>query len=297
MSATLWSKFYWSDWRSDPALRVCSLAARGLWIEMLAIMNEAKPVGSLVVNGKPLSVDQLASLVGRSGEETGQALAELDAAGVFSRKRNGIIFSRRIERDEIKSRKNRENGKKGGNPSLGNNKTKEQSVNPEDNPELKTQIPDTTYQKPDSSSGSVAREPLNWDDLEAKLREAAGWQRESHPGLKVVGPIVALIENCADLERDVLPTVRAIASQATTRTSWKYFLPAIKRAMDDRLNAAKLANAPPETRRHAASNPPRRTAFDLIAEAAAITDPARHVGAFDAGDSDETHPPAAAQTG
>jgi hypothetical protein len=44
-------KFYPSDWRSDPMLRLCSLAARGLWMEMMCLMHEAEPYGSLLVNG------------------------------------------------------------------------------------------------------------------------------------------------------------------------------------------------------------------------------------------------------
>ena len=38
-----WIKFYPRDWRGDQALRVVSLAARGLWIEMLSIMHEGQP--------------------------------------------------------------------------------------------------------------------------------------------------------------------------------------------------------------------------------------------------------------
>ena len=47
-----WFKFYPSDWRADPALRMCSIAARGLWMEMLCVMHEATPRGSLLINGK-----------------------------------------------------------------------------------------------------------------------------------------------------------------------------------------------------------------------------------------------------
>jgi len=46
-----WMKFYPADWRSDPMLRLCSLAARGLWAEMICLMHEAEPYGSLLVNG------------------------------------------------------------------------------------------------------------------------------------------------------------------------------------------------------------------------------------------------------
>ena len=113
-----WMKFYPSDWRADPAVKSCGLAARGLWIEMLAIMHEADPRGSLVVNKKPVSTGQLASLVGASENLVFELLSELRQAGVFSTRRNGVIFSRRIERDEIKSSRLRDNGRKGGNPTL-----------------------------------------------------------------------------------------------------------------------------------------------------------------------------------
>lgn len=81
-----------------------------------------------------------------------------------------------------------------------------------------------------------ARDP----DLETRLREAAGWQSEPHPNLAVTGQIEALIDAGADLEADVLPVVRALAPQARTKTSWKYFVSAIARTRDDRMAAAKI---------------------------------------------------------
>ncbi|HDA7904193.1 TPA: hypothetical protein O5V80_002738, partial [Staphylococcus aureus] len=62
--ASPWMKFYPSDWRADPMLRLCSMAARGLWVEMLCIMHEATPYGTLLVNGRRLDKKQLAALVG-----------------------------------------------------------------------------------------------------------------------------------------------------------------------------------------------------------------------------------------
>ena len=44
-----WMKFYTADWRSDPALRMCSMAARGLWVEMICLMHEATPYGQLLI--------------------------------------------------------------------------------------------------------------------------------------------------------------------------------------------------------------------------------------------------------
>lgn len=127
-----WMKFYPADWRADPALRMCSLAARGLWMEMLSIMHEAAPRGSLLINGKNVGSKQLASLCGAAPREIVALLTELETAGVFSRTDDGTIFSRRMKRDDEKAARDKANGKTGGNPNL----------TPKVNPPLKAQTPD-----------------------------------------------------------------------------------------------------------------------------------------------------------
>ena len=77
-------------------------------------------------------------------------------------------------------------------------------------------------------------------DLERQLREAAGWQSEPAPKLAVTGEIQALIDSGADMQLDVLPTVRAIAPDAGSRTTWRYFVKAIARARDQRIAASNL---------------------------------------------------------
>lgn len=104
-------------------------------------------------------------------------------------------------------------------------------------------------QEPDIKDGiGSAREPLA--DLEVKLREAAGWQSEPAPMLAVTGPVQAIIDAGADIDLDVLPTVRALAASARSRTSWKYFLNAIAQARDDRIGAAKIVSIPTREDRH-----------------------------------------------
>jgi len=132
MTKLPWMKFFPTDWRADPALRVCSLAARGLWIEILAIMHEAEPRGHLLVKGRSPTVEQLAVLTGSSTDECSRLEKELEIAGVFDRRKNDVIVSRRMEKDENLARKNRENGKKGGNPSLCYKNEIRQSDNPPD---------------------------------------------------------------------------------------------------------------------------------------------------------------------
>jgi hypothetical protein len=96
-------KYYPSDWRGDPALRMCSLAARGLWIEMIGLMHESSTPGHLLLNARSPNTAQLASLVGADIKTVGKTIQELEDAAVFSRTDEGVIFSRRMVRDHRKS--------------------------------------------------------------------------------------------------------------------------------------------------------------------------------------------------
>lgn len=93
-------QFYPSDWRKDTALQFCSLAARGLWVEMMCIAHECDPYGYLVVNGRPMTTAHIGRLVGIAERECSRLLTELFDAGVPSKTDEGVIFSRRMVRDE-----------------------------------------------------------------------------------------------------------------------------------------------------------------------------------------------------
>lgn len=132
-----WLKFYPADWRANAKLRMCSLAARGLWMEMLCLMHEAEPRGQLTISGKIVTVSQLASLVGMSTKQVGNLVQELDTNGVLERQADGLISSRRMLRDTAKAEQDQENGRLGGNPK----------VTTGVNPTLKAKKPDTRDQK------------------------------------------------------------------------------------------------------------------------------------------------------
>jgi uncharacterized protein YdaU (DUF1376 family) len=104
-------------------------------------------------------------------------------------------------------------------------------------------------------------------DLEHKLRKAAGWENHPNPKLAITGEIQALIDNGADLELDVLPTIKAIASQADS-PSWRYFVKAIARQRDQRVEAATIVSPPSNSNGgiHAAprQKPSRSAIFDAI---------------------------------
>lgn len=136
-----WMMFYCLDWRGDPRLRMCSLAARGLWIDFMSYMHEGEPYGHLTIDGVAPDVDGLASLVGRPTREVERALAELEAKNVFSRTNTGEIYSRRMVRDNAKAEQDRLHGKGGGNPNI-TNKVKSR-VNPQVNGKDKAHIPES----------------------------------------------------------------------------------------------------------------------------------------------------------
>ena len=105
-------KFFTSDHRADPGLRMCSFAARGLWVDMLTLMHEAEPYGHLLVNGKPPSAKELARLLGGLKREIQTLLNELETNEVFSRREDGVIYSRRMVRDRIRALEGRDNASK-----------------------------------------------------------------------------------------------------------------------------------------------------------------------------------------
>lgn len=121
MSAIIWTKFFWSDWQSDPCVRLCSLAARGLWMDMLCIAGQHDPIGYVAVGGRGLDSTALARMTGGSESEVSALLAELEQNGVFSRDRHGRVYSRRMVADAKKQAAARDFGKEGGNPKLGVN--------------------------------------------------------------------------------------------------------------------------------------------------------------------------------
>ena len=149
-------KFYPSDWRSDPQLRMCGLPARGLWMEMLTLMHEAQPYGHLLISGNAPTDAQLGVLVGAPPAQIPDLLRELETAGVFSRTRAGVIYSRRMTRDEKRAQTAKKNGEKGGNPTLRKTRKNPNRVNHLEKPhisEARVQMLDKTNCPPPSPRG------------------------------------------------------------------------------------------------------------------------------------------------
>ena len=114
--------FYTADWLEDQAVQVCSLAAQGLWINLLCYMNKSPRRGVLLLNeDTPMTSLHIARLVGVEVSECESLLQELVTSGVPSVEDtpNGAAYvSRRMLKDEEKRAKCSHAGKKGGgNPN------------------------------------------------------------------------------------------------------------------------------------------------------------------------------------
>lgn len=112
-------QFYPGDWRKDPGVQSLGYEARGVWFEILCLMHESDRRGVLLLNGKAMTDEALARLLGLAPDFLETILAMIDDHGVSSRDpETGALMCRRMVRDEQTRDLKREAGKLGGNPKL-----------------------------------------------------------------------------------------------------------------------------------------------------------------------------------
>lgn len=96
-------QFYPGDWITNPGLRACSRAAKGLWIDLLCLMALSERRGVLVDgNGNPLRVVEIARATGADVVDVPELIEELARMGVLKRNDGGAIYSGRMIREEAR---------------------------------------------------------------------------------------------------------------------------------------------------------------------------------------------------
>lgn len=118
-------KFISKDWLTDMDLRQCSLAAQGLWINILALMqaNEKKP-GYLAYGSFDAFVNFLSVALGKAVEDVKPAFQELLDADMGSLNRpKTLYFSSRQKREKEMQKACSEAGKKGADRRYQNKKS------------------------------------------------------------------------------------------------------------------------------------------------------------------------------
>jgi hypothetical protein len=214
-------KWYPVDWRADPRLRMCSLAARGLWIELIGYMHEGEPYGYLTINDVAPSVEDIAALVGRPLPEVRKAMAELELRQVYSTDAlQGTPYSRRMVRDKAKADTDRINGKGGGNPKL--KEADKGGVNPPD----KAQIPEAREpEKKDAAPAALTivpdHRPVTAADLEKSYFDR---------GKVVLGKNAGgLLANLLKAKENNVALARAAVEQASTKSDPREYIGGIIR--------------------------------------------------------------------
>jgi hypothetical protein len=248
-----WMKFYPRDWRGDQALRSVSIAARGLWMECLCIMHEARPYGHLMLNGQPVEDGALARMTGASVDEVSALMAELRKAGAFSVTREGVIFSRRMTKDHARANKGRKAVQKRWTQHTEN-------TSKSDGP-IRSPIRGPTTQKPEArdqnhsypasqhSYGGAAAIDHRIPDLLAAL----GITDETKtPGLLSLSDPIRWVEGGCDIDTDIIPTLREFAAKGKVPRSWAYCSDAVFEARDRRLRPAPALRDRPQS-----TSPPR----------------------------------------
>ena len=105
-------QFYPGDWLRD-SIAGCSLAAQGLWLRMMFLMHDSGRYGYLCTRkGSLVPSTHVAHQCGLDLAEYELLLAELDSVGVPSRTPEGILYSRRMVRDEERRAQFRKSKKK-----------------------------------------------------------------------------------------------------------------------------------------------------------------------------------------
>lgn len=110
------TQWYPGDYLEDEALKLCSLAAQGLWMRMLCRMWFSPTRGVLLrPNGLQADEGHIGVWEGVALKEVQGLLRELETEEVFSRREeDGAVYSRRMVRDEKIRQLRAESGAKGG---------------------------------------------------------------------------------------------------------------------------------------------------------------------------------------
>ena len=106
-------QFYPGDWRKDVQLRSCSVAARGLWIDLMCVMHSCEPYGHLALNGKPMTPANISGQTGVPAAQVRKLLDELIENGVARINAEGLVYSKRMVNDERIRNARAEGGKAG----------------------------------------------------------------------------------------------------------------------------------------------------------------------------------------
>ena len=162
-------------WFTDRLLRLCSPAARGFLVDLRCL---CVPGGRLVANGKPLTIQQIASLTGSTAAQVNAWFKELAEADAYQTNEQGLYFADMVK-DAIFKAGAKVSGAKAKKPKAGPAAHAKPIESPHAGemlasslPETKTATPMPPVAAPKPNPVPVAKKPAAW------FRTPAGWVRK-----------------------------------------------------------------------------------------------------------------------
>lgn len=218
-------QFYPADWRTDSSLKVCCLAARGLWVEMLCLMHElgqgdGSRYGYLELRGKALQPDQLGRLVGIDLATLEPLLEELEGAGVFSRDEAGVIYSRRLERDGALKQIRSNAGSKGGSKSQANTQAKAKQTTKQNTKQNGSKTPSKRASKTQANgvrARARAEDEVEEEEEERKKGGAGGKQPTPAQVVEMYNDLCPSLPVCLKLTDPRKKAIQARAKDFATK--------------------------------------------------------------------------------
>src|SRR5687768_11329363 len=110
-------RWYPGDFRRDAAVQSCPWNVRSIWKDMLDLMHDGEPRGHLTAGGVPIRTGkELAIAIGGGipAKLCQSAIDMVKAKRICGVTAEGVIFSRRMVRDEATDEARAEGGVKGG---------------------------------------------------------------------------------------------------------------------------------------------------------------------------------------
>jgi uncharacterized protein YdaU (DUF1376 family) len=89
-----------------------------------------------------------------------------------------------------------------------------------------------------------SQRPADLDGLEDRLRQAASLENDPSPSLFDLSPMLTLLGKGYDLDRDILPVLKAAAASGKRGRTWRYYVGAIEdaKASNDAIRPASNGN-------------------------------------------------------
>lgn len=226
-------QFYTGDWRKDPCVQALDHEHKGVWIDLLCILNETSERGRLVLpNGNPMPDEAIARNLGLTEAKWKQIRSNLLGYGVASEDGDGVLYNRRIVRDQATREARAEAGRKGGKKSRPKQGASKTEAKQEANRGSSVSSSFTTSVENASEKVRASRLPEDWTPTDEHINRAKNAR--------------------LDLQREV-DKFRAHAEENDRRAkSWNGAF------------TRWLINAEDYARRDGTKNTPRKDAYDGI---------------------------------